>query len=576
MQSTRACLAAIFAAALLCLLAAGGAQAARSVTGISYQGDNQDLPSGAQVFADNMGAKFQHVRFIVPWNVALLPAGHYARAEMQRWYDRHVGRQELLVSLNVHNTCEDQVAAGNLSPCTPAAPSAASLANAFRAFRTAWPQVRQFTAWNEPNHTVQGRIWNGSAWSGTASLSPTAARAAEYFAEVHGICATTGTCTVYAGDFADGDAMGAYPGDYKRALGGIVPAAWAVHPYVAVNRGLTSWLTSFYTDIAGSRPVWFTEVGVMACGSVDGSYQWYSEASQSLAAQRLVNLMAARDPARTYYYMLSGAQSAGSCTKWDTGLLYDDPASAAVDAQPRTAFAVLFPELAGSWWALRDSNSNGPITRTVVFPRPGTPVAADWDSDGRDTPGSFLNGSWWLRSAFGSGGPDNAFQYGDAGHRPVAGDWNKDGADTVGVFTPVNLGWHLRDENTAGNGTTNFTYGFSDGIPLSGDWNGDGYDTIGIYRPGELGFYLRDSNTAGTADTLVHYGLPGGIPVGGDWDGDGRDTIGMFDPATGTWYLRNSNTPGIADITFYFGGAGDKPVVGDWDGDGVDTVGIVR
>lgn len=588
MRTTRTRLAAACAAVLLCLVAAASAQAARTITGLGGQGDNYAWGAGGDTYAASMGAKYQHDRYIVPWDVALRP-GSADWLHMDAWYrSRKAQGKRLLVSFNhSENRCRELVAADpTIRSCFPLPPSVSDYTAAITAFRTTWRGVADFTAWNEPNHSAFGDGFVGGVWREDSyqmnPLDSLATQAADYFTALVTECRSDrgeGTCTPIAGDFSDGSgSMGAYPTTYKNRLTATSTAAprWAVHAYSAVNSGSTRWIEDFFSTIAPASSTWITEVGVKVCA---GGLPLVSDADQTARAHALNALLARYDPPRTYYYMMSGSANAANCGsggKWDSGLIYDDPASPSVDGQPRPALAILFPELVGSWWALRDDNSDGPITRTVVFPRPGTPVAADWDADGRDSPGSFLNGSWWLRSAAGSGTQDNAFQYGDIGHQPVAGDWNRDGADTVGVFTPSNLFWHLRDENTAGSPTSSFTYGFSDGIALSGDWDGDGDDTIGLYRPSDLGFYLRNTNSAGIADILVNYGFPGGVPVVGDWNNDGVDTIGMFNPSTGLWYLRNSNTPGIAEITFAFGGPGDKPVVGDWNNDGRDTVGIVR
>lgn len=557
MSKIRARLAPTALAVAFCALSAGSAHAA-SITGFADQQIGRGDPAAGEwstvprAWADNL-PQVNQARYNVAWDVALQPATNRDVVDLVNWLNATAARgMRPLISF---------------MPRGAAPPSVSDYTLAMQNFRIQWPQVTEFTPWNEPNHP---------------STSISATTAVDYLGALTTVCG--GSCTVAAGDFAGDRTPGAYYSNYKSLADarGIRPAIWAYHPYEVVNSGTASnrfdGLSSFLSTIGTDKQVWFTEVGAYFCvgGTLSGPD------AQNAAAQRLRDLIAdpvyAAQVRRVYYYHLAGNwrppdPAVGERCIWDTGLVGTE---AWDGAAPRPALYTLFPQLRGRWWASRDSNSGGGVSRSLVYSAGGTPVAGDWNADGLDTPGMFLNGTWWLRSAAGSGGPDNAFQYGDFDRKPLAGDWDNNGSDTIGIFDPATIGWHLRNSNSAGPSSVSFTYGFSEGIPLSGDWNGDGIDTIGIYRPGDLGFYLRNSNSAGIADVLVNYGFPGGIPVVGDWNNDGVDTIGMFNPADGAWYLRNSNTPGVADVSFYFGAPGDKPVVGDWNNDGFDTIGVVR
>jgi hypothetical protein len=204
-----------------------------------------------------------------------------------------------------------------------------------------------------------------------------------------------------------------------------------------------------------------------------------------------------------------------------------------------------------------------------------TPVAGDWNGDGRETTGWFRNGTWRLRN-FNSVGPVNEFRYGlQPGDLPVVGDWNGDGRTTVGIVR--NGRWHLRNANTAGYADISFNYGRgSVDFPMAGDWNGNGRDTPAIVRDGT--WHLRNSLSSGHGDIVFTYGriTRGDVPIVGDWNANGRDTPGIL--RDGTWHLRNSHSGGNGQVVFTYGRLtrGDLPIVGDWSRNGQTTIGITR
>jgi hypothetical protein len=206
-----------------------------------------------------------------------------------------------------------------------------------------------------------------------------------------------------------------------------------------------------------------------------------------------------------------------------------------------------------------------------------TPVAGDWNGDGRDGVGVFWNATrrWELRNTAAGGATEIAFNFGGPGAIPVVGDWNGDGIDGIGVFLPATREWILRDFPSAGGADRHFQFGGPGTLPVVGDWNGDGVDGIGVFSPTTRTWSLRDTASAGGARTF-EFGGPGTLPVAGDWTGDGRADIGVFSPGTSQWLLRRSASGGGAEIRYSFGGTEDLPVVGDWDGVGVVGTGIFR
>lgn len=213
-----------------------------------------------------------------------------------------------------------------------------------------------------------------------------------------------------------------------------------------------------------------------------------------------------------------------------------------------------------STFYFRNTHTSGIADKTAAYGQSGDiPVIGDWDAtgDGSDTMGVYRpsNKTFYLRNSNTSGYADLTVTVENDG-TPVAGDFDGDGKDTVGTYKKGVF--YLKK----GTKTVSFAYGTTGDVPVIGDWNADGIDTVGVYRPSNSTFYLRNSNTAGVADIVVTYGINGDTPVVGDWNADGKDTVGVY--RNGSFYLRNTNTTGSADTVFAFGTTGDKPVAGFW------------
>ena len=118
------------------------------------------------------------------------------------------------------------------------------------------------------------------------------------------------------------------------------------------------------------------------------------------------------------------------------------------------------------------------------------PIAGDWDGDGKDTVGLYdpATSKFYLRNTTSLQGPsdlgyaDVAFAYGaaGAGWTPIAGDWDGDGKDTIGLYNPATSKFYLRN-TTSLQGLTDlgyadvaFTFGTAGagGLPIAGNWTG--------------------------------------------------------------------------------------------------------
>lgn len=216
-------------------------------------------------------------------------------------------------------------------------------------------------------------------------------------------------------------------------------------------------------------------------------------------------------------------------------------------APPRPVDTVALYEPASSRLLVKDLHLSGPEDRSVKMatpPKGCTPLAGDWDGDGRSTVQLF--------------DPKKSAK---PGALPLAGDWDGDGKDTVGFYE--------RGTSTFQTGNA-FRFGppRNRWIPIAGDWDGDGKDSVGFYDPARGVFRLKNRLAAGAADIVVRFGVPkaGWIPVAGDWDGDGKDGIGLYVPSKSVFLLKNGLDAGPADWEIHFGppAAGRLPLSGEW------------
>ena len=222
--------------------------------------------------------------------------------------------------------------------------------------------------------------------------------------------------------------------------------------------------------------------------------------------------------------------------------------------------------------ALRNTPTTGVADQTYVYSAPagGKTLMCDWNGDGVDTPGVFLDGTWYITDTTNGGLSQTDFGYGNPGDQPVCGDWNGDGHDSPGI---VRQGlWYLVD--TIGKPTADHVFGYGDphDIPIVGDWNGDGHDSPGIVRQGL--WYLVDTIGKPTADYVFGYGDPHDIPIVGDWNGDGHDSPGIV--RQGLWYLVDTIGKPTADHIFAYGDPHDAPLTGAWQHASPTSIGITR
>lgn len=112
----------------------------------------------------------------------------------------------------------------------------------FRLFRARYPDIRDFSAWNEANHTTQ-----------PTSKSPRLA--ARYYNALRRECPRK--CTIVAADVLDTNDMPKWIKKFKH----YAPKArlWGLHSYKDPNNGTTWHIRQFMRTVKGT--VWLTETG---------------------------------------------------------------------------------------------------------------------------------------------------------------------------------------------------------------------------------------------------------------------------------------------------------------------------
>jgi Bacterial Ig domain len=174
-----------------------------------------------------------------------------------------------------------------------------------------------------------------------------------------------------------------------------------------------------------------------------------------------------------------------------------------------------------------------------------TPIAGDWNGDGQDEIGFFdtatreyvllvrdpPTGEWveWRRFFHPVAGQGGA---------PVAGDWDGDGSDEVGLYLDDEKRFLLLSfDGEEVVVSHDFTF---DGLladswaPVAGQWggDGDGIDTLGLWNPGTRDLVIRSENTSGPAqDWPLATGdedPAGPLPFAGKWGS--WVSVGFYDP----------------------------------------------
>ncbi len=252
-------------------------------------------------------------RDVIPWDIVTRRANRGYLAGFRGW---------LAAAENDGVTPLISFGADYTNPAANYVPTVSQYKSAVTAFLRDFPQIKDYTAWNEPDFSYR-------------SLARNPALAANYFNALDALCHQ---CTVLAGDVylpttgsAYIDHASARLGPWLRAyIKGLHhrPAGWALHDYFEIRAHNTSQLRTLMSMTSG--PIWLDETG----GVLRRGHWQYPNQSATAAAkdeQFLLSLTKRYHRiARIYHYQWQGITSAG----WDSGLI-------APNGSTRPAYTVL-------------------------------------------------------------------------------------------------------------------------------------------------------------------------------------------------------------------------------------------
>lgn len=295
---------------IVCL--AGGGAAVPATAGAVVIGIGDQSPA---MFSDPRFAALgiTTARDVIPWDIITRRADRGDLAAFRGWLR---GAQAMGVTPLI------SFGADYTNPAANYVPTVSQYQNAVKAFLKDFPQIKLYTAWNEPDFSYR-------------SLARNPALAANYFNALYKLCRG---CTVLAGDVylpttgpATIDHSVAHLGPWLRAyVKGIHhrPAGWALHDYFEIRAHNTSQLRTMMSMTSG--PIWLDETaGVLR----RGHWQYRNQSAEAAAKdeQYLLSLPKRfHRIARIYHYMWHSDPLAG----WDSGLI-------GPGGRPRPAYTLL-------------------------------------------------------------------------------------------------------------------------------------------------------------------------------------------------------------------------------------------
>jgi hypothetical protein len=217
---------------------------------------------------------------------------------------------------------------------------------------------------------------------------------------------------------------------------------------------------------------------------------------------------------------------------------------------------------------------------TSIPPAQGTPLAKDYDGDGRaDLSMKMTDGNWRIDYASnGYGLWDATYSgYGGVEATPVPADYDGDGRADLSVKT--NTGQWKIDYSSNGFGAFDGTflgYGSTENRPCVADYDGDGREDICAHNIFQGRWNIDYAwNGFGTWNvSLAGYGGQENRETQADYDGDGRADIAIHSLSQGRWNIDYAwNGFGVwnfSGLNYGFGFHTETPA--DYDGDGLDDM----
>jgi Glycosyl hydrolase catalytic core len=295
---------------IVCAVSFGAAASAASASVVIGIGDaNTAMFSSPRFQALGMTT----ARYVIPWDVVTRGADKGDLAAFRAWLSAaQADNVTPLISFGADYT----------NPAANYVPTVGQYETAVKAFLKDFPQIKDYTAWNEPDFSYR-------------TLARTPALAANYFNALYDLCRG---CAVLAGDvYLPGTgtryidhAMATLRPWLSAYVKGIHhrPAGWALHDYTEVRAHNTSQLQILQSLTKG--PIWLDETG----GVLRRGHWQYRNQSAAAAAKDEQFLLSLTNRyhriARIYHYQWQANPAAG----WDSGLL-------AANGSPRPAYTVL-------------------------------------------------------------------------------------------------------------------------------------------------------------------------------------------------------------------------------------------
>jgi hypothetical protein len=191
-------------------------------------------------------------------------------------------------------------------------PSRAEFRREVRRFRHRYPDVREYSPWNEPNLAIHPRNYDP-------------ARIASYYHVLRKLCPS---CTVLGADVVDTSSLDRWMRAYLREFPrNGRPKFWGLHNYVDVN-SRSSWGTQVMRRLAPGE-IWFTETGAIIrratpsrLGERDRRVTILVGSSYALEATKRVFRLAATSPKITRVYLAH--RKATRRSSWDSALVSSD------------------------------------------------------------------------------------------------------------------------------------------------------------------------------------------------------------------------------------------------------------
>jgi hypothetical protein len=277
---------------LACLLIVGLGSAANACAQARFGLSDYEPKNFADPRIAQLGIHL--ARDVVPWNAAL-KAGD--RAEVSQWLNAVKHSRGSVIPFITFEHADNN----------GRAPSPSQYLNAFRKFRKLFPWVKEFSPWDEANHSSQPTARNPRL-------------GAEYY---NAIVAHCPGCEVTAPDLLDSDANFERWALQFAHYAHPYPKIWPFNPYSSIGTDNPSRIEQMLQAVRGQ--IWFSEVGGVVWWKFRGRLIYHGLAYSERVAHNIFKLAELSSRiTRIYYYHWRSPGLPGHSSKkarWDAGLI---------------------------------------------------------------------------------------------------------------------------------------------------------------------------------------------------------------------------------------------------------------